>query len=174
MKWFKISIAAFCVFMCCNLLWADMPGNRPRPSVYVHFEGLDSIKDVQLYFQTDYADSVNQLSDTIWLNGGMGKPDALWVWAINNKTGKSTDTLWFFNDEQHRIVKFDDFQNNKITYTESAINVTNDEVAASSADDEEPTLIPKRKMGKLLLYTSGIAILLLIAFFIWKKRQKNK
>jgi hypothetical protein len=166
-------ILALLVFVVGISVWADMPGNKPRPSVYVHVVLGDSVKGYQFLMMRDDGEAETKLdSDTIWLNGGMGKPDAVFIWAVNKKTKQNTDTLSFFNDEQHRTVNIQSIFNNKLVVAEGSLAAKSDYDETETADTNE--VVPPIKKANLLLYFSGAALLLLIGYFIWRKRNGTK
>jgi len=167
----KIILFALVVCFITGLAYADMPGNKPRPDVYLHVITTDSVKQYNFFYKGDYSEADSTLSDTIWLNGGMGKPYGVTIWGIHKKTKQSTDTIFFDNSGNHIIATINNVTAGKIQFSEAALTVGNDYTETS--EDQQESAAPSPEKSNLLLYLSSAALVLLIVYFIAKRRKSK-
>ncbi len=92
-------------------LFADMPGNDGYPDKTIHIFGIKNIpKDWSIYASEKYDSDMKLLiqKDTeIEFSGNRGAPNAIILWAYNNKTGAQTPKYYLYNnsyDENDSVV----------------------------------------------------------------------
>ena len=99
--------------------FADMPGNKPRPDYNVKISGLKEYKDYTFYSQEYDSAVVLRDSSSIHIQGGLGTPICVSVWAVQQKSNKHTDTLNFCSiSSENDKAGFLTIQNNHLIFNE--------------------------------------------------------
>lgn len=123
-------------------LFADHPGNKPRPDTWVRISGVKNLpNDWILYKQSgrdinkSFDDGTIMISgDTLLLiGGGRGRPDHLRIWAQNSKTSKKTPVLYYYTSNDSPIV--------------SILTIRNDSLILQPAKTKNPSKSNKNEAG---------------------------
>ncbi len=96
----KTIYTAICLLLIVQI-YADMPGNKARPSFDIRVKGITENSDYLFYASMEYDDSARLLNDSssIYVPGGYGAPAMVFIWAVNKQTRKPTDSLFFSGGE---------------------------------------------------------------------------
>lgn len=97
----KIIISFYLLLTTCYL-YADVPGNKPRPSYDVKITGLNQYNNHVFFFQDNNVVSKLNDSSSIHVPGGYGAPRCIEVWAINKNNLIHTDTLLFCSGDEKK------------------------------------------------------------------------
>jgi hypothetical protein len=188
----KILILCFSFFICI-CLFADLPGNRPRPDSEVQINGVDRLpKDWVLYKQSmneyEYGDSSKGIpirkDTTLIIFGGNGKPHYLRLWAQNIKTGKRTEDIVYFDDQTLNIVTI---RNDSLivqldnkpsisnsTYTKEDQEKSDDDTGRSTSFTEKAEKGRPESSKAILIGVAAVSLSLLGWMYFSTRREKKK
>lgn len=169
-------IFSFYVLLTTYYLYADVPGNKPRPSYDVKISGLNQYNNHVFFVQDNHV--VSELTDSsknIHVQGGYGAPKCIKVWAINKNNFVHTDTLFFCSgDSKNSKIIIVNIHNRHLSYTTDAIKGKNQNIIPfytirNNKDDD----IQINKIKTIMYLISGLSLLILtvLMFFI---RKNNK
>ncbi len=134
----KQSLLILAFFMLSSIAWADVPGKREMKSCTIRIQGIATFNDYRFYYVNNYGEEKNLFrTDTnLIIPGSGGAPFSLFVWAINNKSNKSTDTLVFDNYySPNKVVTIRKIENDSIKLEESEFS--NDNKIVETVNDQE-------------------------------------
>ncbi len=162
-------LLALSLTICCQI-WADMPGNKPRPDVWIQFTNTAHFTEYEFYYQAQRADNkMDLLKDTSYLlDGGYGVPKGAMIYGINKKTKEHTDTLYVYNQRSGMIFHLDSVENGKMKFSETEIPVT---LSAEKVVVEKKENHLQGVNMIMLISLTAIALMGLIAFFVMKKKS---
>lgn len=165
----------FSVLFPVITLFADMPGNKPRPDCLVKFQGLNNLNEYQFYAARTFDDTSTIVNDssTIVMVGGFGTPSGVSIYAKNLKNGKETQEIFAYGDHSKvelTILISNIIGDSTIEYVE--IKHNNYE---NSSNATVPILNKESKNQKWALI--GIAVValdvLLLAFIVRRRKKSN-
>lgn len=187
----KIIILCFCFFTSI-CLFADLPGNRPRPDSEVQINGVNRLpKDWVLYKLSMFEHEYGNLSKgipirndtTLIISGGSGKPDYLLIWAQNIKTGKRTEDLVYHDDQTLKILTIRNdslivqLDNNpsisNSTYTAEDQEKSDDDTGRSKALTQKEGKGTPESSTPILIGVAAVSIILL-GWMYFRTRQGKK
>ena len=152
---------------------ADAPGKVAIADSKITFKNIAKQSDYIFYWKGEY-DSAKAFSvdSAFIIPGSGGKPMNAMVWGINKKNNTSTDTIFFSNFyAPDFIVTLDTISNNKLLYSQTQVSNSNDgNYYGSSGDSSGDTKSPEHSNIILFSVISLIALILLIWFFIRRKK----
>lgn len=159
--------------------FADVPGNKPRPSYDVKVTGLSEYQDYVFFVQDN--EVVSELTDSsrsIHVQGGYGAPECIDVWAINKKSLKHTDTLYFCSgDEKKSKMIIISIDKNRLSYTTDATKGKKQNTipfsSVSNNQDDNNQFNKNNTIMYLISLLSSI-VLITLMFFVWKKNKEPK
>ena len=159
-------------------LYADVPGNKPRPSYDVTITGLNQYKDYSFYRQDDDVALELKDSSSIHVPGGYGAPRCIDVWAVNKTTSVHTDTLYFCggDEKKSKVIIIGIFQNHLTFSTATTKQKNKNTIPFSSVSNNQDDNKRFNKNHLIMYLISGLSFLILIAlvFFVWKKNKEPK
>lgn len=168
---------SFCFLLTASYLFADMPGNKPRPDYEVKISGMQQYADYTFYYQGHDSVAVLHDSSSIHIQGGFGAPMCVNVWAVQPKTNHHTDTLSFcsgeWNSNQAIVLNINDHH---LSFTADTTYVKEENSAISYGSVNKIQDAASVKNRNIMYLISGLSLLVLIAlvFFVWKKNRKSK
>ncbi|MEP7319304.1 MAG: hypothetical protein ABI921_11200 [Panacibacter sp.] len=173
----KVPVLTICLLLAALVAFADMPGNKVRSDVKANFKNVSALGNYSLRI-LDYNDSILITKDTLYtIYASRGVPHQVAVFAVYNNA--NTDTIFMSEFEQHNFeITFTGVQNNKLIYSTSFSSLENDDTSSSKSNLNESSTAAslKRfwKTNELLIGVSVVALVALIAFFLWRKRKPGR
>lgn len=180
----KRTILAFVGILLLNMAIADTPGKKEMHPSKVTFQNIQQLTGYTFYYQFHYSGNTGTFSadTTLVIPPSGGAPDDVQVWAINNKSKKSTDTITFSNyyapDE---VIILSGIKNDSLLYTKAGLSNNNEIVSDTNTAGitnkelvKEAEAVKKNHYYKIAAYSGAavIALAALVWFFI-KKRKKQ-
>lgn len=172
----KTIYTAICLLLIVHL-YADMPGNKARPSFDIRVKGITENPDYLFYASMEYDDSARLLNDSssIFVPGGYGAPAMVFIWAVNKQTKQPTDSLFFSGGEYtynptFKLSVLDNHLQKEQILSNDANTTTNNE--QESLQEIQDNNWKWRNITSTLVILSSVAI----TFFIYQfyKRKKNQ
>ena len=172
----KTIYTAICLLLIVHL-YADMPGNKARPSFDIRVKGITENPDYLFYARMEFDDSARLLNDSssIYVPGGYGAPAMVFIWAVNKQTKKPTDSLFFSGGEYtynptFKLSVLDNHLQKLQLDTEDKKQARTAEIL--SEEDIREDNWKWRNITSTLVILSSVAI----TFFIYQfyKRKKNQ
>ncbi len=173
-----------CIAIACILiLKADEPGKPVNHDRRVTIQNIVSLKDFTCYWHKHYGDSTITLSgDTMMLiPGSGGAPDGAEFWAVNNKTKKSTDTIYLSNHyDADLVMGLEGVTGNSISYSSTSLsnanklvetkdtNAVNNKELVKEADAES-----QKHYTKIILLCTGAALAIGLLVWLYIKRKRK-
>lgn len=179
-KFFYFSIIMLAFFAAK----ADSPGKREMHACDVSFQNIKKWNDYTFHYNSQYdnSDGLINTDTTFTIPGSGGVPFGFSIWAINNKTHKSTDTVYFFNHyDPDKVIILAGFDGDSIRYNTGELSNANEIIATVNADSiankelvEKAEKIKQNHYNKIAVY--AIAALIALTGLVWffnKKRKKQ-
>lgn len=162
-----------CLLFITVCVFADMPGNKVRSDVQVNFKNVSALGNYTLQI-LDYGKILTITQDTLYIiYASRGVPHQIAVFAADKST--NTDTFYLGEFEQRNIeITFTGVQNNKLEYATSFSNIENGDTLHNAKSTTADALKRFWKTNELLIGVSVVALVALIAFFLWRKRKPRK
>lgn len=181
MKQWIIAIAAMAT---TGSVFADVPGKPKNHPSKVSLQNISSLSGYTVYWQTEHEEKVVVKADTGFIiPGSAGGPISAECWAVNKKTGATTDTIRFSNyyDPDH-VVLFNGIKaDNLLRYDISDLSNENEVVETKNKDSiaNKQLVIDAEQMTQnhtlrnvLLGGAAGLAVGG-IAWFVIRRRKKK-
>lgn len=168
----------------CLFAKADSPGKREMKPCKVSFQNIKQWNNYTFHYSFHYGDAAGllQADTSLVIPGSGGAPDGFAFWAIHNKTGKSTDTVTFYNYyDPDKVIILTGFKGDSIRYSNAELSNANEIVTSTNTDSianktlvEEAASVKRNHYYKIAAY-SGAALIALAAltWFFLKKRKKQ-
>ena len=188
----KILILCFSFFICI-CLFADLPGNSPRPDSEVQINGVDRLpKDWVLYKQSmieyEYGHSSKGIpirkDTTLIIFGGNGKPDYLRIWAQNIKTGKRTEDIVYLDDQTLNILTIrndslivqvdNEPSTSNSTYASVDQEKTDNDTGRSNSFTQRTEKGSSESSKAILIGVAAVSLSLLGWMYVLTRREKKK
>lgn len=162
-----------CLLFFTAFVFADMPGNKARSNVQANFKNVSTLENYTLQI-LDYDKTIAITQDTLYtIYASRGVPHQVAVFAVYNNT--NTDTLYLSESEQRNIeITFTGVQNNKLVYTTAYSNINSGDTLSNAKNTTADALKKFWKTNELLIGVSVVALVGLIAFFLWRKRKPER
>ncbi len=182
-------ISTFSLFLVLHTvaLYADVPGKEIMNESKVTLQGISNLKSYSFHYIYHYGDKAGTFSSdtTLIIPPSGGAPDGIELWAVNNKTGKSTDTLAFNNYyDADVVILFKKIEMDSIYYDKKQLSNKNGIIEEGNTDSinnrqlvTEAGQIKKRHYTKIIFLSLAglIALTALVWIFILKRKaQKEK
>lgn len=169
----SVSVLMICLLFFTVCVFADMPGNKARSDVQANFKNVSTLGDYTLQI-LDYDKTITITRDTLYtIYASRGVPHQIAIFAAYNKT--NTDTFYLGEFEQRNFeITFTGVQNNKLMYTTAFSNIENGDTLNNAKSTTADALKRFWKTNELLIGVSVVALVALIAFFLWRKRKPRK
>lgn len=166
----RAPVLMICLLFFTVCAFADMPGNKLRSDVHTNFKNVSSLGNYALQV-LDYNGNLTIERDTLYtIYASRGLPHQIAVFAVYNNT--NTDTFYLSEFEQRNIeITFTGVQNNKLLYTSAFTQLTNSDTLSNTSNSTTASLKRFWKTNELLIGVSAVALVGLIAFFLWHKRK---
>lgn len=180
----KRTILAFFGILLLKIAIADTPGKKEMHPSKVTFQNTQQLAGYTFYYQFHYSGNTGTFTadTTLVIPPSGGAPDDVQVWAISNKSKKSSDTITFSNyyapDE---VIILSGIKNDSLLYTKAGLSNNNEIVSdtntASITNKElvkEAETLKRNHYYKIAGYSVAalIALTALVWFFI-KRRKKQ-
>jgi hypothetical protein len=170
--------------MLLQIAIADSPGKKEMHESKVSFQNVQQLAGYTFYYQFHYSGNTGTFTadTTLVIPPSGGAPDGVELWAINNKTKKSTDTITFNNYySPDEVIIISGLKNDSITYTKTGLSNSNEIVSDTNTAVitnkelvKEAESVKKNHYYKIAAYSGAalIALAALVWFFI-RRRNKN-
>lgn len=177
-------ILVTCIAISCIIISkADEPGKPVNHDRRITIQNMVSLKDYTCYWHKHYADSTIVLSsDTMMLiPGSGGVPDGAEFWAVNNKTKKSTDTIYLYNHyDADLVMALEGVTGNTISYSPTSLTNENKLVETKDTNTvnnkelvKEAEAESKKHYTKIILLCSGAALAIGLLVWLYIKRKRK-
>lgn len=166
---------------------ADVPGKEKMNESKVVLQGLSNLKGYTFYYVYHYGNKSGSIGSdtTLIIPPSGGAPDGIELWAVNNKTGKSTDTLAFNNYyDADEVILFKKIEMDSIYYDKKELSNKNGIVEEGNTDSiNNRQLVTEARQIKKSHYTRiiflSLAGLIALTALVWifirkRKAQKEK
>lgn len=168
-----------------QMAMADSPGKREMHPSKVTFQNIQQLAGYTFYYQFHYSGNTGTFTadTTLIIPPSGGAPDEVQVWAINNKSKKSTDTITFSNyyapDE---VIILSGIKNDSLLYTKAGLSNNNEIVSDTNTGSitnkelvKEAEAVKKNHYYKIVAYSGAavIALTALVWFFIKRKKKQT-
>lgn len=163
---------------------ADTPGKREMKPSKVSFQNIKQWNGYTFHYDFHYGDhhGVLHADSSLLIPGSGGAPDGFEFWAINKKTGRSTDTVAFYNYyDADKVIILTGFKGDSLRYTSTDLSNANQIAETVNTDSiankklvEDATAVKRNHYYKIAAYSGAafIALGALVWFFI-KRRKKQ-
>lgn len=172
------TIFYFYLLLITCYLYADVPGNKPRPSYDVRITGLNQYNNHVFFLKEN--NYVSELGDSsiFHVQGGYGAPRCAEVWAINKKNLIHTDTLYFCSGDSKKSKEIIvNIYNRHLTYTESAVKQkSKNTIPLSSVNNfqDNDEYFNKNRNIMYVISVLSFIVLITLMFFVSKKNKQAK
>ena len=166
----RASVLIICLLFFTVCVFADMPGNKVRSDVQANFKNVSTLGDYTLQI-LDYDKTITITGDTSYtIYASRGVPHQIAIFAVDKNI--HTDTFYLGEFEQRNFeITFTGVQNNKLMYTTAFSNIENGDILNNAKSTTADALKRFWKTNELLIGVSVVALVALIAFFLWRKRK---
>jgi hypothetical protein len=150
----------------------------------VTFQNVQQLPGYTFYYHFHYGDAkgIFNTDTTLVIPPSGGAPDGFELWAVNNNTNKSTDTVIFSNYySPDEVIILSGVKNDSLLYTSAGLSNKNEIVSDTNTGSitnkalvREAAAVKKKHYGKIAAY-SGAALIALAAltwFFIKRKKKQ--
>lgn len=180
----KRTLLAFIGIALLQMAMADTPGKKAMHASKVTFQNVQQLAGYTFYYHFHYGDNTGSFTadTTLVIPPSGGAPDDFALWAINNKTNKSTDTITFSNYySPDEVILLSGIKNDSLLYTKATLSNSNEIVSDSNTRNitnkelvQEAESIKRNHYYKIAAYSGAalIALAALVWFFI-KRRKKQ-
>lgn len=164
---------------------ADTPGKKEMHESKVSFQNVKQWSGYSFHYNFHYGDDSGIITadTTLVIPGSGGAPDGFEFWAIKNKTGKSTDTITFYNYyDPDKVIILTGFQGDSIRYSNADLSNANEIVTNTNTDSiankslvKEAAAVKRNHYYKIAAYSGAalIALAALIWFFLQRRKKQG-
>ena len=171
------SLFSFYLLLSSYALFADAPGNKPRPDYDVTITGLQQYENYAFYYQRNEEINILHDSNSIVVPGGYGAPMCESLWAVQQKSSKHTDTLYFCSgesDADKSVAIFISENHLSVAVDTANVAIIENSIPYASANQLNDTQSVKNRNIMYLISGLSLVILIMLVFFVWKKNRKSK
>lgn len=166
-----------------QLAMADTPGKKEMHASKVTFQNVQQLAGYTFYYHFHYGDAKGLFSSdtTLVIPPSGGAPDGFELWAVNNKTNKSTDTVTFSNYySPDEVIILSGVKNDSLLYSRAGLSNKNEIVSDANTGSitnkalvKEAEAVKKKHYYKIAAYSGAalIALAALIWFFVHRRRK---
>lgn len=173
------------LFFSLSYTFADTPGKRKMFDSKISFQNIVKFSNYTFYWSAAgvQQNNVILISDTSqYMSATGGAPMDYFLWAVNNQTKKSTDTVSFHNYySPDYVVIINEIKEDSILYNRLELSNKNTIVSETNTNEiNDKTLIADAKKAKQNHYlkiggfiTLGLAALGGIVWFFKRKKKET-
>lgn len=164
---------------------ADTPGKKEMHESKVSFQNIKQWGGYSFHYNFHYGDNPGIITadTTMVIPGSGGAPDGFEFWAINNKTGKSTDTVSFYNYyDPDKVIILTGFKGDSLLFTNAELSNANEIVTNTNTDSinnkelvKEAASVTRSHYYKITAYSvvALIALAALVWFFLQRRKKQT-